>query len=83
MQVFGPNADAVAGAFDEMLGAELATDQQTAIDMTSDAISSKDNFMYFGPGKETEKVKATTPATPSLQQPRRITQPADAPISIE
>lgn len=86
MQVFGPNANAVANSFDQILGNEFrssASPPRAAIDMTGDTQKSDDDLMYFGPDKDQLKNKSTAPAKPVLTRPRRITQPADAPISIE
>lgn len=79
MQVFGPDAKQVARTFDGILAESGKSEMTAGIDMTEPSPASKD-LIYFGPDKTA--LAAGQPVADS-QMPRRITQPADSPISID
>lgn len=74
MTVFGPNADKVAAAFDNLLDESLPV---PAAANQTDPQPNK-NMMYFGPDKA--KLKNAPAAKPQVES---VTQPADRPISLK
>lgn len=79
MQVFGPDARKVAQTFDGILAPNGQSAMAPAIDMTEPSATSRD-MMYFGPDQT--NLAAGQPVAGN-SKPRRISQPADAPISID
>ncbi|MCR9197881.1 MAG: hypothetical protein NXI04_04520 [Planctomycetaceae bacterium] len=96
VQVFGPDAGNIASRMSQAEGMSprpqgmgLNSGTQPAIDMTPAATAPKsnDDFLYFGPDEDRlqsgEPAAESQPGVTASPVPRRITQPADAPIAIQ
>jgi hypothetical protein len=92
-EVFGPQADKIAESFDAKTPAQQSASLSDPIDMTpiengtpmSKDVTSRQDFMYFGPDRETLSKPSSAPDTrpaPTAPKPT-LTQPADMPIAIQ